>query len=62
MKKIEKLTEERDRLRKALVGLVGVDTIVELKVMEALTREAEAFNADKVAIVNAINVLIEIRE
>ncbi len=44
-------------VRRALVGLVGVDTAEELDQMEAVMRLAPAPDADKVPILNAIHAL-----
>jgi hypothetical protein len=44
-------------VRRALVGLVGVDTEVELDQMESIMRAAPAPEADKVPILNAIHAL-----
>jgi len=47
------------KLRWALVGLVGASTKEELREIEAFMRTAPAPEADKVASINAIHVLIE---
>ena len=46
-----------DRLRSALVGLVGVNTKDELDVMEQVILSSDASNSDKVVSINAINAL-----
>lgn len=48
-----------EALRKALVGLIGVDTREELEQMETFLRRAPAPDEDKVASINAIHVLLE---
>ncbi len=45
------------KLRRALVGLVGVDTKEELDAMEGVIRLMRAPDADKVGIINAIDAL-----
>ena len=47
------------KLRKALVGLVGVDSKEELEQMEALFRLAQIPDTDKMNMINAIHVLLE---
>lgn len=56
---IDELRQQRDRLRAALVGLVGSDDPAELEHMEEVIRSAQAPDADKAASINAIHVLIE---
>ncbi len=51
------LQDRVDLLRRALVGLVGVDTAEELDQMEAVMRLMPAPDADKAATVNAIHAL-----
>ena len=51
--------QSRDKLRKALAGLVGVDGKEELVQMEAAIRVLPTPEADKVAILNAIHALLE---
>lgn len=50
--------EDRDRLRRALVGLVGASDPAELRQMEAAVRLFPAPDDDKAATVNAIHALI----
>lgn len=47
------------KLRAALVGLVGMSKKKDLETMEAAIRVLPAPDADKVAMINAIHVLIE---
>ena len=47
------------KLRSALIGLVGASTEEELKVMEGIIRSSPVPDADKVAMINAINVIME---
>lgn len=51
-------THERDRLRAALVALIGVDGKAELEQMEAMMRLMPAPAEDKAASVDAIHALI----
>ena len=55
---IGRLREQRDRLRAALVKLVGVDGREELEQMEIVMRAMPAPAADKAATVDAIHALI----
>lgn len=50
--------EDRDRLRRALVGLVGSSDPGRLREMEAAMRTLPAPDADKAAMVNAIHALL----
>ena len=50
-----------DTLRRALVGLVGVDTPEELEQMEAVLRAAPVPAGDKIATIDAIRALLEVR-
>ena len=52
------LQEQCDRLRAALVGLVGVDGREELEQMEAVMRLMPAPAQDKAATIDAIHALI----
>jgi hypothetical protein len=56
---LRKCEEDRDKLRHALCSLVGGEDIEELKRMEAIIRMTNAPDVDKVAAINAINILIE---
>ncbi len=56
---IQKLIDDRAILRRALAQLVGVDTVEELRNMEALVRGAPAPAKDKTAAIDAIHALIE---
>jgi len=56
MRKAEATISE---LRAALVGLVGASTREELTMMEIHSRSSLAPDADKVAVINAIHMLIE---
>ena len=49
---------ERDRLRAALVGLVGVDGRAELEQMEVMMRLMPAPAQDKAATIDAIHALL----
>ena len=51
-----------DKLKSALSGLVGASEKGELEPMEMLIRSSSAPDADKVAIINAIHVLISLAE
>lgn len=53
------VTQQRDRLRAALAGLVGADSAEALRAMEAVIRITPAPDADKVAMLNAIHVLLD---
>ena len=55
---IAKLETERDRLRAALVALVGVDGRDELGQMEAVMRLIPAPAEDKAATIDAIHALM----
>lgn len=50
--------EQRDLLRAALVGLVGVDTRNDLEQMEVVMRLMPAPAQDKAATIDAIHALI----
>ncbi len=52
------LHRQRDMLRAALVGLVGVDGREELEAMEGVMRLMPAPAADKAATIDAIHALI----
>jgi hypothetical protein len=54
----EKLRAERDLLRAALVGLVGVDGKIDLEQMEVVMRAMPAPAQDKAATIDAIHALI----
>lgn len=56
---IEAVKQQRDRLRAALTALVGAESADELRQMEGIIRAAPVPNADKVAMLNAIHVLLE---
>ena len=47
------------KLRNALSGLIGASTVQELSIMEANLRFMPGIESDKIAAINAINVLIE---
>ncbi len=55
---IAELETQRDRLRAALVGLVGVDGREELGQMEAVMRLMPAPAEDKAATIDAIHALM----
>ncbi len=55
---VSELRVSNQKLRAALVGLVGVDTKEELEQMEAVIRLTVAPAADKVGIIDAIHALI----
>lgn len=46
-----------ERLRKALVGLIGAETAGELDAMESILRSTPAPESDKIAAINAIDAL-----
>jgi len=50
------------KLRSALVGMVGADSVEELNAMEILIRSAPAPASDMIVAVNAIDVLRETLE
>ncbi len=54
---IKKLNDDYIKLRKALVGLVGVDTKEELDAMEAQLRELPIPDVDRMNTINAITAL-----
>ena len=56
---MKKVSDEHRMLRKALVGLVGVDTREELEAMEAYIRSAPAPDEDKMTSINGIHALIK---
>ncbi len=56
---MRKCEQDRDKLRKALCGLVGAEDVEELKEMKATIHILPAPEADKIATINAINALIE---
>lgn len=56
---MRKLEENNAKLRKALIGLVGVETEDELKNMEAMIRAAPIPDVDKMVTINAITALID---
>lgn len=56
---MEELREQRDRLRAALAALVGADSKEELQAMEMYMRGMAVPDADKVAMLNAIHILLE---
>jgi hypothetical protein len=56
---LRKAEADRDKLRRALIGLVGVETKVELEQMEAQIRIMPIPDIDKTATINAITALIE---
>ena len=51
--------ENIQKLRKALIDLIGAETPDELKAMEATIRLAPAPDMDKTACINAIHALLE---
>lgn len=51
--------EQCTKLRAALIGLIGVESVEELQEMEATLRLMPAPDQDKAAMINAIHVLIE---
>lgn len=53
------IEQQRDRLRAALVGLVGAESVRELQEMEVALRMMPAPESDKVAMINAIHALLE---
>ena len=54
----EQAERERDQLRAALVGLIGVDGREELEQMEAVMRLMPAPAEDKAATIDAIHALL----
>lgn len=53
------VVDQRDLLRKALVGLVGADSLEELRAMELMMRTLSAPASDKAATIDAIHALLE---
>lgn len=54
------LRQTKDKLRAALIGLVGVETKEELESMETYIRFASALDdSDRTATINAIHALLE---
>lgn len=56
---LAQLVAENERLRKALVGLVGADTKAELEQMEAVIRIAPVPDVDRMNTINAIQALLQ---
>ena len=56
---MRKCESDRDKLRKALTGLIGTDKLEELDKMEAFIRLTPAPEVDKIASINAITALKE---
>jgi hypothetical protein len=54
---IDQLKADNAKLRKALVGLVGVDTKPELEVMEGIIRGSAIPDEDRMNTINAIHAL-----
>ena len=52
------LLAERDRLRRALIGLVGVESRKDLREMELVMRAIAAPWEDKIAMLDAIHALL----
>lgn len=59
---MKKLKEENIKLRKALVGLVGVDTKEELVKMELAIRLLPVPDIDRMNTINAITTLMEVEK
>lgn len=57
---ISLLKQQRDQLRTALVALVGSEREEDLKAMKAVLRIAPVPNADKIAMLNAIDILLKV--
>jgi hypothetical protein len=55
---VTQLEEERDKLRAALVGLVGVDGHADLAEMEVVMRAMPAPAEDKARTIDALHVLM----
>lgn len=56
---LRKAESDLDKLRKALIGLIGCESAQELDAMEAMIRLMPAPDADKIATINAITALRE---
>jgi hypothetical protein len=56
--RLAKVVAERDRLRTALVGIVGVDGRAELERMEVVMRTMPAPAEDKARTIDAIHALL----
>lgn len=56
---LKKVTDERNTLRRALVGLIGMDTREELELIELELRSAPAPEVDKVSSINAVQALLQ---
>ena len=54
---IDNLNEKIERLRKALIGLIGAETTKELDAMESILRSTPAPESDKIAAINAFDAL-----
>jgi hypothetical protein len=59
---MRKAEEKIAKLRSALAGLIGAETVDELKKMEVAMRMAPAPEADKAVAINAIHALLETLE
>ena len=57
-KRLSEMAVECDRLRAALVGLIGVDGKDDLEQMEGVMRLMPGIDEDKIASVNAIHALL----
>ncbi len=55
--KLREAEQKIERLRKALVGLIGAETAEELDAMELFLRSTPAPESDKIAAINAIDAL-----
>lgn len=58
VREVSAMREQRDRLRAALVGMVGVDTREELEQIEAAIRLTPAPAQDKANAVDAVHALL----
>ena len=58
---MRQLEIDKAKLRNALIGLVGADSIAELEAMEAAIRLLPIPDVDRMNTINAIRTLIEVR-
>lgn len=56
---IRKAEADRDKLRRALAGLVGVETERELETMEVTIRMMQIPDVDRMNLINAITALLD---
>lgn len=59
---MREVIDQRDKLKSALAGLIGVSDSAELRSMESIIRLSPAPAADKAAMLDAIHVLLNVAE